>query len=41
MLRQMRADPREIAEAESVVRDHGLATLCRVILNSSQFLFIP
>jgi hypothetical protein len=31
----------ELADAESVVRDHGLTTLCRAILNSSEFLFIP
>ncbi len=27
--------------AEAVVREHGLATLCRVLFNSSEFLFIP
>ncbi len=26
---------------ERVVNDHGLATLCRVLFNSSEFLFIP
>ncbi len=25
----------------AVVREHGLATLCRVLLNSNEFLFIP
>ena len=33
--------PVELADAESVVRQHGLATLCRAIFNSSEFLFIP
>ncbi len=32
---------RETVEAVPVVRDHGLAVLCRAILNSSEFLFIP
>jgi cytochrome c553 len=27
--------------AEAVVSEHGLATLCRVLFNSSEFLFIP
>jgi hypothetical protein len=31
----------ELAEAETVVRQHGLPTLCRAIFNSSEFLFIP
>lgn len=31
----------EKASAEAVVREHGLATLCRVLFNSSEFLFIP
>ena len=34
-------EPDELADAESVVRDHGLATLCRAVFNSSEFLFIP
>jgi hypothetical protein len=35
--------PREIEKqtAELAVRDHGLPTLCRVLYNSSEFLFIP
>lgn len=31
----------ELVSAESLVRDHGLSTLCRVIYNSNEFLFIP
>ena len=31
----------EAGDAEAVVREHGLATLCRVIFNSNEFLFIP
>lgn len=31
----------EIADAEPVVRAHGLATLCRVLFNSNEFLFLP
>lgn len=31
----------EKTPAETVVREHGLATLCRVLFNSSEFLFIP
>ena len=34
-------EPVEMADAESVVRQHGLSTLCRAIFNSSEFLFIP
>jgi hypothetical protein len=33
--------PDELADAESVVIQHGLPTLCRAIFNSSEFLFIP
>jgi hypothetical protein len=33
--------PDELADAESVVRQHGLITLCRAIFNSNEFLFIP
>ena len=33
--------PNEISDAESVVRRHGLETLCRAIFNSNEFLFIP
>ncbi len=31
----------EIADAAPVVRTHGLATLCRAIFNSNEFLFLP
>lgn len=31
----------ETTEAAAVVRDHGLETLCRVIFNSNEFLFLP
>lgn len=31
----------EFAASESLVIDHGLETLCRVLFNSSEFLFIP
>ena len=34
-------EPAELGDAESVVRDHGLPTLCRAIFNSNEFLFIP
>jgi hypothetical protein len=36
-------DPRpgELAEIEPVVRDHGLQALCRVLLNSNEFLLLP
>jgi len=34
-------DAMEASIAESVVRKHGLPTLCRVIFNSNEFLFIP
>lgn len=34
-------EPDELTDAESVVRQHGLPTLCRAIFNSSEFLFIP
>jgi hypothetical protein len=30
----------EARAAEAVVRDHGLATLCRVIFNSNEFVFV-
>ena len=33
--------PGELADAESVVNQHGLVTLCRAIFNSNEFLFIP
>lgn len=31
----------ELADAVSVARDHGLATVCRAVFNSNEFLFIP
>ncbi len=31
----------EAARSEAAVRDHGLATLCRVLFNSNEFLFLP
>ncbi len=31
----------ELNDAEPVVRQHGLATLCRALFNSSEFLFFP
>jgi hypothetical protein len=31
----------ELAEAEPVVRTHGLATLCRALYNSNEFLRLP
>jgi hypothetical protein len=31
----------ELSEAASVVREFGLATLCRALFNSNEFLFIP
>ena len=33
--------PAELAEIEPVVREHGVATLCRVLLNSNEFLYLP
>jgi predicted nucleic acid-binding protein len=34
-------DADELAEATAVVREHGLATLCRAIFNANEFLFLP
>jgi hypothetical protein len=31
----------ELRETEPVVRQHGIATLCRALFNSNEFLFIP
>ena len=31
----------EVAEAEPIVKEFGLATLCRVLFNSNEFLFLP
>lgn len=33
--------PSEQQEVEPIVREHGLTTLCRVLFNSNEFLFIP
>ena len=34
-------DADELGDASAVVDEHGLATLCRVIFNSNEFLFLP
>ncbi len=31
----------ELRDADPVVREHGLATLCRALFNSNEFLFVP
>lgn len=31
----------EMVDAETFVREHGLTSLCRVIFNSNEFLFLP
>ncbi|MEQ1859257.1 MAG: PSD1 and planctomycete cytochrome C domain-containing protein [Chthoniobacteraceae bacterium] len=31
----------ELEDAAPIVREHGLATLCRAIFNSNEFLFLP
>jgi mono/diheme cytochrome c family protein len=36
-----RPDAEELREIEPVVREHGLATLCRALFNSNEFLFVP
>ncbi len=33
--------PDELHDAEPAVRRHGVATLCRAIFNSNEFLFVP
>jgi Protein of unknown function (DUF1553)/Protein of unknown function (DUF1549)/Planctomycete cytochrome C len=33
--------PGEVADAEPIVKEFGLATLCRVLFNSTEFLFLP
>lgn len=35
------ATPAEQQEIEPVIREHGLAVLCRVLFNSNEFLFLP
>ncbi len=37
--REPKAD--EISDAQALVREHGLSTLCRVIFNTNEFLFLP
>ncbi|HEY3902073.1 MAG TPA: PSD1 and planctomycete cytochrome C domain-containing protein [Chthoniobacter sp.] len=34
-------DATELAETEPVVRAYGLATICRVVFNSNEFLYLP
>jgi hypothetical protein len=34
-------DAREASVSETLVREHGLAALCRALLNSNEFLFVP
>lgn len=31
----------ELGDAEPIVRQHGLAVLCRALFNSNEFLFVP
>ena len=31
----------ELADAQPVVLAHGLATVCRALFNSNEFLFLP
>ena len=34
-------DAAELADTEPVIQQHGLATLCRALFNSNEFLFVP
>jgi hypothetical protein len=34
------ADPDDITTAKDFVAEHGLASFCRVILNSNEFLYL-
>jgi len=34
-------DAEESRVCETLAREHGLPTFCRVLLNSNEFLFIP
>ena len=34
-------DVAELDDAEPIVKQHGLSTLCRVLFNSNEFLFTP
>ena len=36
-----RPTPEELSEALPVVKEFGLETLCRVVFNSNEFLFLP
>ncbi len=36
-----RPSAEELADAQTVISEHGLETLCRVLLNCNEFLFIP
>jgi hypothetical protein len=36
-----RANAAELADAKSVVSEHGLPVLCRALFNSNEFLFVP
>ena len=35
------SDTTELHASEPVVREHGLAVLCRALFNSNEFLFVP
>ena len=35
------ADPTEREEAAYLTKEHGLVSLCRALLNSNEFLFLP
>ena len=34
-------EPAEFQDAEPIVEEHGLTTLCRALFNSNEFLFVP
>jgi len=34
-------EPDEVSTCETLIKEHGLATFCRVLLNADEFLFIP
>jgi len=38
---QRAPDPEELRVCESLVEEHGLPALCRALLNSNEFLFLP
>jgi hypothetical protein len=31
----------ELEESQPIVHQHGIATLCRALFNSNEFLFVP